>query len=308
MKSALRRRFIVDTDVGFDDIVALRALLLHLGGEIQREDVLLSTVHGISKTSLGAPLLQRYFPHLTVLESPLNVPQANAEIPSWLKEYRSDLDTQLTTFPTASINASPIEKSFEPLYTFLRNTSDDAGVVVLCIGPLSNVAEWHKQHGLLLEEKVREIWILGGNDPRGMDPTPEFNLSQDAAASHYVFRSALASKVRLVLASDTSPNKQGYVVDQIQDFVAGKRGILARILQFRPDECCFDALAAYAMIQEAYKARHEQIPMSVDANSGLLSFGSGQLVCLVRDLRVETGFLPWLQKAIELDNYDAIAV
>ncbi|KAI2502471.1 Psort location Cytoplasmic [Fragilaria crotonensis] len=306
MKSTLRRRFIVDTDVGFDDIVALRALVLHLGGESQHEDVLLSTVHGISETSVGAPILQRSFPHLTVVQSPLNVPQAHVEVPSWLKEYRSDLDNLLTTFPTTSINAIPIEKSFEPLYSFLGNTSKEAGVVVLCIGPLSNLAEWHKQHEDLLEEKVHEVWILGGNDPRSADPTPEFNLSQDAAASHYVFRSALASKVRLVLASDTSPDNQGHLVDQIQDFAAGKRGMLARILQVRPQECCFDPLAAFATIQVASAGRHEQIPMSVNPNTGLLTFGNGQLVGLVQDLRVETGFLPWLQKAIELDDANAV--
>ena len=305
--SILRRRFIVDTDVGFDDIVALRALLLHFSGKIQHEDVLLSAVHGISEPSVGAYNLKRCFSQITVVESSLNVPQAHAEVPSWLKDYRSDLQTLQNTFAKTTSNPSPTEKSFEPVYEFLQNTSDDACVVVLCLGPLSNLAAWYKQHGPLLEEKVHEIWILGGNDPRSTDPTPEFNLSQDAAASHYIFSSALALKVRLVLASDTSPDKLGYVVDQIRDFVVDKRGMLARLLQIRPHECCFDPLAAYAMSQAAaVAANYEKVPMSVNPSTGLLSFGNGKLVYLVQDLSVTTGFLPWLQKAIELDSHNAI--
>ena len=75
-KSVLRRRFIVDTDVGVDDLVAIRSLLLHLNQEQQQDNLLLSAVHGMSKTHMGASYLQLVFPHLAVLESPLIPPQA----------------------------------------------------------------------------------------------------------------------------------------------------------------------------------------------------------------------------------------
>ena len=58
-KSVLRRRFIVDTDVGVDDLVAIRSLLLHLNQEQQQDNLLLSAVHGMSETHVGASYLQR---------------------------------------------------------------------------------------------------------------------------------------------------------------------------------------------------------------------------------------------------------
>ena len=76
-KSVLRRRFIVDTDVGVDDLVAIRSLLLHLNQEQQQDNLLLSAVHGMSKTHMGASYLQLVFPHLAVLESPLIPPQVS---------------------------------------------------------------------------------------------------------------------------------------------------------------------------------------------------------------------------------------
>ena len=143
-KSVLRRRFIVDTDVGVDDLVAIRSLLLHLNQEQQQDNVLLSTVHGISETHVGSSYLQRVFPHLTVLESPLIPPQAKATVPAWLTGYRAGFDKVLKELTTTSLAARPIEHSFESLYAFLRNSTHDDSVTLICLGPLSNVAEWHK--------------------------------------------------------------------------------------------------------------------------------------------------------------------
>ena len=158
-----------------------------------------------------------------------------------------------------------------------------------------------------MEEKLSEIWILGRNDPRDKKQTPEFNLAQDDNTSHQVFGSSLASKIRLVLASETSLDKLPQAVAQIKEYVIDKSGLLARLLQFRPYDGCCDPMAAFAVNHVDSAATYSPSLISVDADTGLLSSATGHFISLVQDIQVDTGYLSWLRKAIDLDEAEEIA-
>lgn len=62
----------------------------------------------------------------------------------------------------------------------------DQGVDLMCLGPLSNIASWSEDDELfrLIQSKINQIWIMGGNVP-GFDDA-EFNFAQDpTAVAHY---------------------------------------------------------------------------------------------------------------------------
>jgi len=66
-------------------------------------------------------------------------------------------------------------------------------------------------------------------------------------------------------------------------------------------------MAAFVVNHVDSAATYKPVPISVDADTGLLSSASGHVISLAQDIQVETGYLPWLREAIDLDEAEEIA-
>jgi inosine-uridine nucleoside N-ribohydrolase len=192
-----RRRIIVDTDAGFDDIVAIQCLLAH-GHNIE----LVTTVCGANTASATAWGLQRLFPQLTVVAGPNRQLRPTQD---WLPTFRhrfADFVNQNGIDTSPEEGNDPSDDSCTHVYKLLE-ASADASVDLLCLGPLSNVADWYNKFPQLLRTKVRHIWMLGGSHPQ-QENQNEFNFGQDPKAAAAVVVSQLADMIRIVPGQVTS--------------------------------------------------------------------------------------------------------
>jgi hypothetical protein len=291
------RRLIIDTDVGLDDLVAIRSLQL-LG---TKSDVLFTTVSGMSEAETGAMYLRRLGYNRVIKGT--GMPLKN--IPEWLQEHRRKLQNIVGL---EEVTSSSVEsRSFTDVYSFLKESADNS-VTLLCLGPLSNIAYWQAEQPKLLEDKLSEIWILGGNDPNGDPIAPEFNFATDSIATNQVFHHA-HTKIRLILATDTAPEKHTDVMDALKEQVKGGRGILSRIIDTDPSAACFDSMCAHLM--ENRTGRLETLKIFICKETGLIINDDDDdddddddviAISVARPTDVHTGYLPWIRKAIELDE------
>lgn len=197
-----RRRIILDTDAGFDDVVAIQSLVAH-GYNID----LVTTVCGANTASATAWGLQRLFPQLAVVPGPDRPLRPTQEwLPTFRRRFADFVDQNgihQTSDEEKNQTCEPAKDSIARVSELLE-ASADASVDLLCLGPLSNVADWYKEFPQLLYTKVRQIWILGGRHPQYADQD-EFNFGQDPkAAAAVIGSSPLAHLIRLVPGEVTS--------------------------------------------------------------------------------------------------------
>ena len=201
--SARRRRLIVDTDAGFDDVVAIQCLVAH-GIPVD----LVTTVCGSNTASQTCQSLQRLVPELggRIVASPNRLDRPTQ---AWLTDFRrrfaafveqytapqTDEDRKKQA-PGDSTSTTTHDDATTRVRNLLVNTPDDDPVDLLCLGPLSNIADWCRTFPNLLQSKVSDVWILGGAHPDARR-TDEFNFGQDAAAAHCVVET-LGAKIHLV--------------------------------------------------------------------------------------------------------------
>lgn len=201
--SRRRRRRIVDTDAGFDDVVAIQSLLAH-----NYSVDLVTTVCGSNTATETFRGLRRLFPQLDIVR-----PQdTNRPRPAqgWLTDFRRRFANFVNRHGVSLSGDDENDKSVDdPLPSPLSRvqafleSSADASVDLICLGPLSNVADWCRAFPTLLQAKVDSVWILGGAHPN-VARTDEFNFGQDAAAAHAVLQSALRHKITLVPGDATA--------------------------------------------------------------------------------------------------------
>jgi inosine-uridine nucleoside N-ribohydrolase len=327
MRPQHHQRLIIDTDVGIDDLVAIRSLAAAAHKDLDPNNLVITTVKGMSEIHIGASYLRTISPQFSVLEGASHPSDAsNEKIPEWLRNHRRDMQRIITDHfgnddfammdSTSTKNSNSPADDVEALYSFLRS-SPDRGVTVLCLGPLTNVAQWLDEEGPLLEQKVSNIWILGGNDPTTATPDsrPEFNFSQDAAATKQVLmsRNILAPKIHLVLGSATSPDEHPHVVKEVTDFVQDRTGtgglFYSDLLKQYPREVCFDPICAYLM-EHPQEAAWEEERVTVNEKTGLLqrcNDEEGVRISLTRKITLDDSYWTWIRKAIGTDDDSALA-
>ncbi len=274
------KTLIIDTDAGFDDLLAITCLENNNVVEIP----LIVTVGGIQNDPTRASrFINKLFPRTSQVVPGGNNQNEFDPVPGWLHDFRKILDLMMLDFGIERSNKAKKNKKNEANVTaievekFLKNQS--GSVDLMCLGPLTNVAAWidsDETRGIM-EEKVDKIWIMGGNIP-GSIAEPEFNFKSDAGSmSKVLHHKSFRDKIFVVPAESckrhpASKNEWDALVEQ------GRKGngVISKVLSadaswdnLKYDLLCAFAYAKYEVPNGAIES--EILNLSIDANSGLLS-------------------------------------
>ena len=126
-------------------------------------------------------------------------------------------------------------------------------------------------------------------------PIPEILRSVPGAmyavAANQVFQGA-DKKIRVILASDTAPEKYTQLLDALQVHQGG-RGIVSRIMDVCPSAVCFDSMCCYLM--ENPTGHIETPDISIRKQTGLIidddDYDDGIPVTVNQPNDIETGYL-----------------
>lgn len=206
-----KRKVIIDTDPGIDDLLALSIALAspHL-------DVLaISTVFGnvsLDNTSQNAVLIadifEREIPIFKGIDKPLFYQNKNVSsvhgndgLGNLRNKYRKDVK------PLNKLNEGLLN-----LYQAIKNS--DEKLTIIALGPLSNIAAL-----LLVDESIKdnieEIHIMGGSDRVGnTTELAEFNFYSDAYAAKIV----LTSDIPIYLSSLDVTRKVYFSEEELELF------------------------------------------------------------------------------------------
>ncbi len=179
------RTFIIDTDTGSDDAVAILMALRHPDVEVAG----ITAVHG------NVPL------HQALANALYSVEVAGAEVPVWAGADRPLLKLGSTAQPFHGSDGlgdqgyGPPKRTPEPghgadaLITLLRA---NPGAVLVTLGPLTNVALAISRAPDIVDLVSRCV-VMGGaaNTVGNITPAAEFNIWVDPDAAAMVFRSGL---------------------------------------------------------------------------------------------------------------------
>jgi inosine-uridine nucleoside N-ribohydrolase len=277
--------WIIDTDAGMDDFLAIQCLL-----PLQP---CITTVGGVLSASHAADTLRQLFPCLGIAVG-LNSWKPNS-IPNWLQQYRS-----ITVAALLPASKSPPSGPPQDAWTVVQNQlmeNADNSVNILCLGPLTNVAHWLTQCDLSI--KIRSIWIMGGNHPHHQQQ-PEFNFSWDPTAAQTVLGiKHLNDKIHLVTGCVSSREQliqtvgNGAFVEFLQR--TQRDSVFFRRLLEHDDAGYFvsyDSVCTFAS-QHPEHVQWEQIPLQVQAD-GLLKSRQGSIVRVARRISFEPYYFDWI--------------
>ena len=213
----------IDTDAGFDDLLAISSLISHRPDTNSAITVpFISTVGGIQECPHRASrFLDKIYNPLstTVVVSGLVVQDVlKDEVPrSWLLKYRRKLDEIMLPLEIPSTISKYNNKKEDvtlDLHASLQQTLQqypDESVDLLCLGPLTNVASWINEKDTLhlLDCKLKSIYIMGGNTPshnnESKEDVAEFNFAQDPKAVHTVLTNPILRKRINLVTAQASP-------------------------------------------------------------------------------------------------------
>jgi len=193
----------------------------------------------------------------------------------------------------------------------------DNSVDLICLGPLTNVANWLRVPTTenLMATKLKEIWIMGGNDvaENANVHRPEFNFKQDPSAANEVLtNSKIADKIRVVTEQISSPQN---APDGLFEFMKTKHGagngILSKVVHRWPEEIFFDPVCVFSYSNPGH-IELRKVSFRIDPESGLLSSGKGDAKAQTNDHTVDfvtyvpiegkNGLTSWINEAIEKDE------
>ncbi len=309
---------IIDTDVGFDDLLAVSALKSTKTANIP----FISTVGGIQDDpSRAAYFLKHLFPEtrqIEIGESSKIVRDSPPE--EWLKNCRQALALMMKSSVTQQLLKEEQNCTNGTQSKFVKFFNSHKGNVdLMCLGPLTNVSSWldSKDAIKLLENRVHNIWIMGGNIPTNKNKTkPEFNFANDPKSVFKMFRNKIIRDKIILVPFQTCSRKTASEAEWDALIKRGKEGngVISKILQandswgsLKYDPLCAFTYANRNISNGAFEI--EEIAMSVDGKTGLLlppsKFSDTFQVKFVTDITVngsDCSFMAWLGKAIEAEN------
>ncbi|STY30099.1 inosine-uridine preferring nucleoside hydrolase [Legionella wadsworthii] len=213
------RPFIIDTDVGIDDELAILYLLAQKDIEIQA-----ITIAGTGEAHCASGL--KNIAGLLSLMHHENIPLACGrespmfgmhQFPDWLRELADNLAGASDLLPKVKISSS--QTAMKLLESTLNNSKEP--VEILAIGPLTNLGELVEQMPEL-KNKIKMIYLMGGAvntagnlvevDNTIKNTTAEWNIYVDPHAADKVFRSGIPiTMVGLDVTNQVPVTKEFYL-------------------------------------------------------------------------------------------------
>lgn len=298
---------IVDTDVGFDDWVALQCLL----NTRTVKNTLITTVGGVIDAGPAAKAVKHLFPQAQIGEG-LNSPVMPYDpIPAWLESYRShSFGAFVKKLASTKENDEP--KKALPQVVDIISSCPENSLDILCIGPLTNLAHWlehcTKTDQLhFMSSKIRRIYILGGNHPKLSDSQkdPEFNFGLDPEAARTVLLSdALHDKLFLITSSVCNMHQLESALgkQRLLEFAKAQNSkqFFSTLLEFDTRAYCLscDPVCAYAM--ENCSTEWEQVTVDVRLPTGMLvpaDKGTGQTIRIASKIDL-SAYLEWIESSV----------
>ena len=306
---------IVDTDVGFDDLLAISALKSNRVANVP----FISTVGGMQDNpDRAARYLKEIFPATLNVVAGDNTHLKNTHVENWLLESRVLLDSLMDSegVPKVSSNEESMSVNCAPMRIAEFLETHSGSVDLMCLGPLTNVASWIDHSEEILINKVQSIWIMGGNIPSKETREAEYNFKLDPLSMSKVIRhEKLRDKICIV--PEQTCRRQIILNEKWNNIVNhGKKGdgVISKILAKNSDWnfLKYDAMCAFAYANhdvcngDEAAICHEILRVCVDNNTGLLLQPSHEEMKDAINIKFVTnismneefGFPAWLSEAI----------
>ena len=245
-------RFIVDTDCGFDDLLAL--LCLAREGNL----ALVTTTRGVTESAAhGATVARALLDRVGCVDVPVIAGGCSGEAerppPRWLRVSRENMRSFVAHELGAAVGDGGHEGGDE--HAMLRAVRSclereaDGSVELLALGPLTNVAAMSRDDELAAEARraLRGVTIMGGNrlaDVRG--GTGEFNFASDVQATRDVIASRALTGERAVrvVGLDVCHDGDELHAERARR-VADRTGLAGALVRADAFSCVADPLAAF---------------------------------------------------------------
>ena len=195
----------VDSDCGFDDLSAVCMLHDYMGSSLNCPKIkYVSTVNGMTSASDGSAIFATLFQFCDVVIARGMESQSlesrsildtdwgagyRRSFTSFISEYLPS-DSLLTGSNPAS-NANVVRcTNLDEIVNDMAGLESTSRVVLLCLGPLTNIAYILQKYPNLFRDRVEKLVMMGGavrvggNAPFGA----EYNCYLDAEAASYVFK------------------------------------------------------------------------------------------------------------------------
>ena len=196
--------FIIDTDVGVDDVIAMLYLLQHPKVQIKAITIE-SDGNAHCKPAMKNTLrILRMMKHSSIpvscgQEKPL---EGNHHFPANVLEESDSLAGTTQLLPLPQPNTNNQMTAVNLIIKTIQNSSEP--VTILAIGPLTNIAQALEKEPQI-KKNIRAIYIMGGAihvagnipvvDPTSKNKSAEWNIYIDPLAAHIV----LSQKIPVVL-------------------------------------------------------------------------------------------------------------
>ena len=186
----------IDTDCGFDDLCAISLLDDHSLHSSNRLTVgFISTVNGMTNPKLGVKVIEKMFqsdgfhckPTVSCGYESISEAEWGPEYVANFSTFFSPLLGENLTITTDMITQDKLT-TIDNMVKQIKSLEKDQKVTLLCLGPLTNIANIIRRHPSFFSERVERLVLMGGavlvggNAPGGA----EYNFYFDPESAAYV--------------------------------------------------------------------------------------------------------------------------
>lgn len=187
------KNIFIDTDMGYDDLVAIGMLLLCKKFQIKA----ISVADGITDLNKGIVNLARILTWFQKTNVPIitGTKLVRKKVPFPLDTQRTNKLSLLAKMPISKTPSRKIiiSPSIESPYSSISQLEEKP--ILICLGPLTNIAKLIKKYGKNFTSRISRIFLMGGaiDVPGNIPPwnLAEYNTFLDPQAAKTVFATDL---------------------------------------------------------------------------------------------------------------------
>jgi purine nucleosidase len=290
---------IIDTDIGSDVDDAFALALAVASPELE--------IRAIT-TSGGSPddrawLVCRFLTQVGIKKMPVAIGKAPPV------DTGLDWQIQYRRHPAAIFNRTlkPVKESaVELLYAKLKEAPGE--ITIICLGPLTNVAQLLKDHPDA-KPLIKRLVVMGGAIKVGYKgqepPEPEWNIKCDPGAA----KSVLAAGVPITLVPLDATATVEFKADERERLFAVHTMLTFQVqnlyeLWDKPTPVLFDPVAVAVTFDESH-CKFADLAVTVD-DKGMTLAGEGKANCRVAMATDAGKFVPWLRERLTSYGKEAL--